>query len=188
MSNIKKYKAVGFVESLIAIMIVGVASVVLMRLAASTLMDAVQNERIDKMTQFAIEGATMTEAIILEMKNKGEDPKEKFDLLAGATNCYVPYIVDETADRTVFDFKKDNNVYTKIVEPVDRNDSKIVIVEQDVTGEKKEYFRYVCLSAPSLSQSKYLNVVVKVGHIQSKGDFTRKNNVKDYNYASIIAL
>ena len=51
MRNITKktYKALGFVEALIAIVIAGVTSVILMRMAASSLKDAIQNERIDKM-------------------------------------------------------------------------------------------------------------------------------------------
>jgi len=61
--NMKKYKALGFVESMIAIMVLGMSSVVLMQIAVNVMQDILQNEAIDKLTQHAIEGAEIIQDI-----------------------------------------------------------------------------------------------------------------------------
>jgi hypothetical protein len=68
-----KYKAIGFVETLIAIMVAGVACIALMGLAANTISIVATNEREDQMTQIAIEGASAVSAIALQ-NNTSELP------------------------------------------------------------------------------------------------------------------
>ncbi|NTV79311.1 MAG: hypothetical protein HGA25_09330, partial [Clostridiales bacterium] len=68
-----KYEGMGFVEALIAIMVVGASSVVLMQIATRTLQDIIQNETIDTMTQYAVEGSTMVQNVAMQEKLTGED-------------------------------------------------------------------------------------------------------------------
>lgn len=195
----KIYKGMGFVESLIAIVVVGVASVVLMRVAASSMMEAVQNERIDKMTQLAVEGATMTETIITEEvedivpADRLNTIKTKLGLdVSPQGKCFVPVVSQD--DSRSFDFKRNSSTTYKNVEidtskPSDRSNSDIVISEKDPIDSdltRTDYFRYVCISAPN--NSKYLVVKVIVGHILSKGEITGNKDVKDYIYSTMVSL
>ena len=63
MSKQKTYKSLGFVEALIAIMVVGVASVVLLGIAVNTVQQVLQNEMSDKLTETAVEGGVMIKKI-----------------------------------------------------------------------------------------------------------------------------
>jgi hypothetical protein len=62
-ARITRYKATGFMESIIAITVAGIACIVLMRLASNVIKQVAQNERSDEMTQIAITGANMVSAI-----------------------------------------------------------------------------------------------------------------------------
>lgn len=63
LQKIYKYKAIGFVEALIAIAVAGVSSIVLMGLAVDTISQVLRNETSDKMTELSIEGASMAKKI-----------------------------------------------------------------------------------------------------------------------------
>jgi len=205
----KKYEAMGFVEALIAIIVVGVASVVLMEIAATTMSDAVENERIDKMTQYAIEGATMTENIVQELY---EDPTSTdltfFNsniatppLLSSAEICFVPQVPDfDSPD--IFDFKRTGTNYyfinknaIYIDKAIDESIKKDIKVNSTIYERKRgatqatptDYFRLACVRSKSAS-AKYLSVTIIVGHISSEGNITARRNVKDYTYSTIINI
>ncbi len=194
--NTTKYKATGFVESLIAIILVGVASVILMRIAANTLLEGVQNERIDKMTQYAVEGAYMTEVIIQEMLAEGKNPVEELNLVGSGTDlkCFVP-IVDPTTHE--FGFKKEADGSYKSWYYYDSHyrgelGEKAGLEEETETGTRTDYFRMVCfwsVYVPAAGEKPpYLYTDIVVGHILSKGNITKGGNVKDYHHSTIITL
>ena len=79
-----KYEALGFVEALIAIMVVGASSVVLMQIAVNTMQGVIQNEKIDTMTQHALEGSEIVKEIARQEQLTGED------LFPDIPGCYVP--------------------------------------------------------------------------------------------------
>jgi hypothetical protein len=54
-----KYEAQGFVEALIAIVVAGMATIVLMSIAINTLNGVVRNEMLDQMTQEAVKGGEL---------------------------------------------------------------------------------------------------------------------------------
>ena len=54
--NNKRYIAMGFIDVLIAIVVIGILSVVLMQIASNTFVRMIQNEQIDNMTQYGYEG------------------------------------------------------------------------------------------------------------------------------------
>jgi hypothetical protein len=156
------------------------------------------------MTQFAVEGATMTETIILE-KVVGKDvefdkrldkAKSTLGLIGpNITKCLIPTEIEEDGKES-FDFMKDSGGQYKNVTlendniyPENRKNEDIAITEKSVIdgqSERREFFRYVCISAPS--GMKHLNAQIVVGHILSKGKITAKNDVKDYVYSIIIPL
>jgi len=193
--NRRWYKALGFIESLIAIILVGVVSVILMRIAASTMMDTVQNERIDKMTQYAVEGAVMTENIIQEMLTEGIDPKKELNLIYGSSHaprwfCFVPY-----SESNKFNFKKMSDgvtykVWSNLPIQLDhslRNELGMEAnagLKEEVDGITRiDYFRVACIERIYTGTNVHeLSIKIIVGHILSEGNKTKGGNVKDYTY------
>ena len=72
-NNKNKYEALGFVEALVAIMVVGISSVVLMQIAVNTMQNTIQNEIIDNMTQYAVEGAELAQDIANRESTTGDN-------------------------------------------------------------------------------------------------------------------
>ena len=133
------YEGMGFIESLIAIMVVGVASVVLMRIAASTMSDAVENERIDKMTQYAVEGANMAENIVQEFYEypTSSDAISFFDKIAPSFPTNIKCFIPDTTNSGVFEFKKDDDfkilpIYSLTIETINihREDFEDAILDE----------------------------------------------------------
>lgn len=194
----KKYEAMGFVEALIAIIVVGVASVVLMQIAATTMSDAVENERIDKMTQYAIEGATMTENIVQEIYEFGSVAEISElnallnALLTTTEKCFIPIIPDETKPQEfyfklnggVFEHYTYGDLYDEANQNVEKEYREYARISSPTTTD---YFRYACIK-PKGGTAKYLSVTIIVGHIPSEGTITARRNVKDYTYSTIINL
>ena len=187
------YEGMGFIESLIAIMVVGVASVVLMRIAASTMSDAVENERIDKMTQYAVEGANMAENIVQEFyeyPTQG-DALSFFNTIANGIQCFIP---ETTGSSGVYQFKKYAEAF------VTKQISSLTIESINIHGEDFEaaeimtnnvgsgFFRYACFYPYTASTDKQINVGIVVGHLASEGTYTARRNVKHYIYSTVIPL
>ncbi len=180
-----KYEALGFVEALIAIMVVGISSVVLMQIAVGTMQSMVQNDLIDKMTQYAVEGAEMAQ----DIANRDLDPSENLfpdpaDIGVGK-ECFV-LMEEETEDdsKGKFYFMKDtesaflNYAYG---EPYEYKTTGMIPGDEDL-------FRIICLQYEELVEPKYVIGKVIVGQISSDGTVTRGNQVKDYTYFTVIKL
>lgn len=187
------YEGMGFIESLIAIMVVGVASVVLMRIAASTMSDAVENERIDKMTQYAVEGANMAENIVQEFyeyPTQG-DALSFFNTIANGIQCFIP---ETTGSSGVYQFKKYAEAF------VTKQIPSLTIESINIHGEDFEdaeimtnnvgsgFFRYACFYPYTAPTDKQINVGIVVGHLASEGTYTARRNVKHYIYSTVIPL
>jgi len=188
----KTYNAMGFVEALIAIMIAGMASVVLMGLSASALKEAIQNERIDNMTQYAVEGGNMIRTIL-------EDEERKEVILGtlrsasariNTPQCFIPITGSDS-----FDFYDNgtgywNQPYTDLVTSgvLRRN-----ILSGDLIPkiqEDEQFVRIACLKIKNGNddEPKYLMVEIGIAHLPSKGDKTTEKEIKDYFYTTTINL
>ena len=167
----RKYEALGFVEALIAIMVVGVSSVVLMQIAVNTMQGVIQNEKIDTMTQIALEGAETVKEIAKQEKVTGED------LFPNIGGCYVPL-----SESGAFTFK----------EGIDGN---FLNLEADAEREEyisnaainEEFFRIYCFEDYSVAD-RYVSGNIIVGELNSDGTITKGNNVKDYSYFTVVNL
>ena len=192
------YGGMGFIESLIAIMVVGVASVVLMRIAASTMSDAVENERIDKMTQYAVEGANMAENIVQEFYEypTSSDAISFFDKIALSfpTNikCFVPETI---GNPQVYQFKKDVSlqfiaiqISSLTIESINNHKDDFPRAEIMTNNVGSGFFRYACFYPYTASTDKQINVGIVVGHLASEGTYTARRNVKHYIYSTVIPL
>lgn len=160
----KKYKAMGFVEALIAIMVTGIASVVLMDIAARTMKAAIQNEAIDQMTQYAVETSERVKEIFKE------DPS----IVISNDECRT---VREDSD----DEDNDGNTNDWILNSVE-NDRDIY----KETGAISDtgYFRVVCADSIASGGYQVLNIIV--GKTNTAGLATSGNDIKDYNYITIV--
>lgn len=167
----REYEALGFVEALIAIMVVGVSSVVLMQIAVNTMQGVIQNEKIDTMTQIALEGGETVKEIAKQEKVTGED------LFPNNAGCYVPL-----SESGAFTFK----------EGIDGN---FLYLEADAEREEyvanatinEEFFRIYCFESYSVGD-RYVSGNIIVGEINSDGTITKGNNVKDYSYFTVVNL
>jgi hypothetical protein len=158
----KRYEAMGFVEALIAIIVVGIASMVIMNISARTMQEVIQNEAIDTMTQLAVEGGEITQQIA-NVALKAENP----DLFPsnGTEYCYI-------VDFYELDLQRDTY----------KNTAKIL-----EAGEQRyeDYFRVVCFKN---NGDDYVVAKVVVGLVVGDGNITKGNLVSDYTYYTVIKM
>lgn len=182
-----KYNALGFVEALISIIIVGVSSVVLMRIAASALIDAVQNDKIDKATQYAVEGGNIVKELYEKKDAIGWDdafsifpPREA---LTDISLCYIidysPYTKEFFFHKTLFSWEicKDPTTHSS---QENRNSCKKQIKE----NKQYPFFRVACMK----KEKDYIRVKIVVGERDYDGKVTRSTNIKDYVYETTIPI
>ncbi len=177
----KKYEALGFVEALIAIMVVGISSVVLMQIAVNTMHNTIQNETIDKMTQYAVEGAEMAQEIARKESGSGEDVFPNPVL----SSCY--YFDNESSEVA---FRKSSEDVFRSFSLDQRSEFKnvAVIMEEGEDGyEETDFFRVVCVE-PMDSGSSFVVAKIVVGQRISDGTITKGNQVKDYTYLTVVKL
>lgn len=178
----KKYKAMGFVEALIAIMVSGMSAVILMQIAANTMQNMIQNERIDQATQYAVEGAVIAQAIASKDKEVGGG---LFPKLSGVDRCFAM----EKKSNGDYSFVQDENgAFKSYVPESDRNLYKEQAVVYDEKGEKTEYFRILCINYPPQENYSFLIGRVIVGQSTSSGTVSKGAQVKDYSYYTSIKL
>ncbi|HKM19879.1 MAG TPA: hypothetical protein VJY47_01505 [Candidatus Dojkabacteria bacterium] len=186
MERYTTYKAMGFVEALIAIMIAGIASVVLMQIAANALKEAVQNERIDKMTEYAVEGANMVQGIV------ERDKAHIKDITSSMTEfCFIPYKEGNTFNfhregmsKNYWSRSADELIVNSVIERDNQNLRNLPKVGE---GLESDFFRIACIRQNS-TPAKYLVVRIGVAHLPSKGDITTDKQLKDYFYRTTINL
>ncbi len=171
----EKYEGMGFVEALISIMVVGISSVVLMQIASQTLQEMMQNEVIDTMTQYAVEGSVMVQDIASQEKLSDEE------LFPDTEGCYAM----DVSDQNEYAFRKTaTEEYITYSLSKDRNTYK---TETAITSDD-DYFRLICIQS-YVGDGKFAIAKVVVG--QSKvgdGTITKKNMVKDYSYFTVVSL
>lgn len=176
----KQYDGMGFVEALIAIMVVGASSVVLMQIATNTLKEMMQNEVIDTMTQYAVEGATMAQNIAMQEKTTGVDVFPPYS----AGYCHV---IDKDNDG-LYHFRKNGADYVmyNLADSSERDRYRAeALVQED---DDEEFFRIFCIEEYNTGDA-YAIVKVIVGQSKSgDGTITSGNKVKDYTYLTVVTL
>jgi hypothetical protein len=194
----KKYEALGFIEALIAIILVGVSSLVLLKITIDTLNNAIQNETIDNMTQYAIEGAEMIQDIANRHKieqEKLENPETYFPDKEDWGYCFVVKKEDGEAS---FLMDSDDN-FIKF-EKENRDEYRSQKSEEDRDPDYIEHgvdflFRVICLDpyeGPEEEKPKFVIARVVVGQRYYDEDFLEGRLhgkfVRDYEYLKIVNL
>lgn len=171
----KHYEALGFVEALIAIMVVGISSVVLMQIAVNTMQNTIQNETIDKMTQYAVEGAELAQEIADREISTGDDlfPDEGL-----WDSCFS---FDQEGEEINFAEESEGNFV--VYEELNRDGYK----DDAVLSDEDEFFRIVCLDSGTVDPTFVVGRVI-VGQRISDGEISVGTDVKDYTYMTVIKL
>ncbi len=182
----KKYKALGFVESMIAIMVLGMSSVVLMQIAVNVMQNILQNEAIDDLTQHAIEGAEIVQDIANRNKEVGGglfplSAEYKSDPLG--RNCFRFALEGESIV-----FAKDDDDNWEKYDSDERDDYKNVAILND----EDELFRLICFNTPmggvADGEPAFVTTEIIVGQRHGDGAITKGNLAKDYVYSTIVKL
>jgi hypothetical protein len=166
------YKAAGFVEALIAIAVAGIASVVLMGIAADTTAQVLRNEISDSLTQSAIEGGELVKKIA-DNHNSSEDPL--FPPLAEYRgSCFQ---IEGSSNSPTFPQVDDQFIPTCSYDASGGRDQCIEPFQDD------EYFRVYCLTADTDVENGLAIGKVVVGLPDCEPEDTAgKCQVKDYQY------
>jgi hypothetical protein len=178
----KTYEALGFLEAMIAIMVVGLTSVVLMRIAVDTMQNILQNEAIDNVTQYAVEGAEIAQDIALKDRLEEEEvlfpTSEDYEVFA---NCFI--LTEEEGE---IQFKKEEGNFVKY-----EIDKRVEYKDKAILDEEDELFRIVCLEDPPIPPEggqTFVMARIIVGQRHSGGKVTKGNLVKDYTYVTVVRL
>jgi len=181
----KKYKALGFVESMIAIMVLGMSSTVLMQITVNIMQDILQNEAIDDLTQYAIEGSEIIQDIANRNKEVGGG---LFPLVAEyeadplGRNCFIFKLEGE--DMVLA--KDDNGNWIKYT-----SDDRDTYKDTAVLSQEDELFRIICFDTPMggvAGEPEYITTEIIVGQRYGDGKITKGNLAKDYVYRTIVKL
>lgn len=165
----KKYEALGFVEALMAILVAGITSIVLMGVAVDTIKQVVKNELSDNMTQQAIEGASMVKTIG-ELNNTSEDTL--FPMINGnVNNCYA---LEGTIQNPSFKVEGETIVPACNYDSGDRNSCKTSNTSYE------DIFRVFCITSESDATSGLVVGKVVVGKKECKS--SAECEVSDYSY------
>lgn len=180
------YKGLGFVESLVAILVTGIASVALMSIASKTMTDAIRNEMTDTMTQYAVEGAEMIQVIADKERLTGEDFFP--DSATQANTCYLmSQDVDDPA------FVKDDEGLFQDYSYLEREEFKELAKLED----DDQYFRIFCRTSDIDVNEKLVIGKLVIGLINrdatlEDGQLVYETggitNISDYEYYTIVKL
>jgi len=208
------YEAIGFVEALIAILLVGMSSLVLLQIAINTLNTAIQNEVIDHMTQYAMEGGEMVQDIYNKQKMKGypeeEDPEESelfFPLLEDGEdeegNCFV---INKARGEVFFKkdeagsfvrYKKENRGSYRHEALIDLEDFAFEYTglgnSTNYVNINNQFFRVICLEGSIEGEKPFIIARVIVGQRYFDEELFEdeklySNFVRDYEYLTVVKL
>lgn len=207
------YEAMGFVEALIAILLVGVSSLVLLQIAINTLNTAIQNDVIDHMTQYAMEGGEMVQDIYNKQKMEGypedEDLEESelfFPLLGQGGNeegnCFV---INKVAGEVFFKrdeagnfirYKKEDRGTYRHEALIDLEDFASEFTDQNSTNYvniNNQFFRVICLEGSMEREKPFIIARVIVGQRYFDEELFDNeklygNLVRDYEYLTVVKL
>ncbi len=181
----KKYKGLGFAETLIAMMIVGIVGIVLMQIASDTLRELAQLDIKDAIAKHAVSTAVDLQRIAIEDMSREGDEKEFEKLIASTVICYGISRDGASFDDRLFDCPSENNNngegyrqnYTRIYEDKNGDGS----FDED---EKTQYFRII--NVKEITDRRAV-VEIITGVANMKGLNTTNKDIKDYRYLAVIA-
>lgn len=194
MNNQKTIKALGFIEVIIAIVVVGIASAVFLTMSGRAMKELVQTERIEYMARISRDGVTIAQELANKEKNEPDSINWFPDTDTGGTDplCYLIKINTESSSDYVFDYNGNlvtGFTYKEFSYNESGRDSIISRLESLDPNEiiYENYFLAMCITDIDENQQ-WANVYFWVGDIGVKGDITSDSDVRDLKYYSIIDI
>jgi len=171
----KKYKGLGFVESLIAIAVAGIASVVLLSISTSTLRQITNNEISDTLTEKSIQGATFVRNIA--QRDLSSDEALFPNVSESINKCFAFYDTEPSY------FFKDGEsfVQTCNYDNDPNNECEKFLISDDV-------FRVFCITDQSNPETGLLVGKVVTGIAGCDDSTEGKCSLEDYQYYTIFRL
>jgi hypothetical protein len=176
MSKAKIYKSLGFVEALIAILVAGVASVVLLGIAVSTVEQVVQNELSDKLTEIAVEGGVMVKKIA---ENNNNSTEVLFPPITGNTGKCFALNTDVNNPA----FVKDGDVFVNACNYEAQGKDQCT----DTASSDPTIFRVYCVTADSdITTGTTVGKIITGLAACKEASTSGKCNVEDYSYFTVV--
>jgi hypothetical protein len=173
-----KYNSVGFVEALIAIAVAGIASVVLMGIAADTYAQVLYNEMSDQMTEISIEGSEMVKKIADEHNTSEEEP---YFPSIGGNYCYA---IEGNYENPSFPKQGENFISTCSYSAQNRSSCF-----DAVSSRSNEYFTIFCMTTDSEYENDLVVGKVVTGLVDCDGeDRSGKCINGDYEYYMAVKV
>lgn len=190
----KKFKALGFIEVLIAIVVVGIVSAVFLSIAGNAMKDLIQTERIEYMARLAKNGVNVAQEVANREKAKVVTTEPKY-FPDEAGLCYIPLREEVSEGEFVYSFARPLGSTTSFKSYPNNNfDRKSTIddILQSSLGDSslagEEYFILMCIESIDTENTQWANVKFRVGDTKVKGEQTNDSDVKDFIYYAVIGL
>ncbi|MDD3474954.1 MAG: hypothetical protein PHP08_03610, partial [Candidatus Dojkabacteria bacterium] len=192
----KKIKALGFVEILIAIVVVGVISTVFLSITTNAMKDLLQTERTEYMARMAKDGMNIAQEIANQDKADIfiEDADRAFPMEEGY--CYIPIRID-SGDSVTYEFVKEDNgeSFENVQDPeadisLDFATIRSELLAKFETGGTTfedeyfwddNYFMVMCIESIDTTSTRWANVRFWVGDRHVAGEITNDSDIKDFN-------
>jgi hypothetical protein len=201
-SNIlkKKFNALGFVEILIAIVVVGIVSTVFLSITSNAMKDLLQTERIEYMARMAKDGMNIAQEIanqdkadvFISPEDKNFPSEESYK-----GSCFIP-LRTGSGDSVIYEFKKNDFQDGGLLEfREDDENLRESVVSEFVNGGivyeddyfwDDNYFMVMCIESIDTTSTRWANVRFWVGDRNVAGQITNDSDVKDFNYYAVIEL
>jgi hypothetical protein len=203
MSRYKNIKALGFVEVIIAIVVVGVASAVFLTMSGRAMRELVQNERIESMRRVAKNGVEIAvEAANLQKGAKVDESYFPMDS-TDEGRCFIP-VKGGSGAEVSYGFLMDGSDEFLSMSDAIPDDTRVWALEggrakyeslylADSPEEEDEYlptdyFLLMCIDSFDPTGEQWADVYFWVGDIHVDGKITSDSDLKDFKYNAIIDL
>ena len=190
----RKYKGLGFVESLIAIMVSGIVATVLINISVSAMKELSRLDVEDAQAHYARSTAVIVQNIAsrerLRIIDNPEDSGTNIFYSMRAGTCYV--LEKNSSNEYVFKSGVDGKPEPVTVGREVYKDEDAVIYDEN--GEKTDYFRIICIANntradadPGNDTNKVL-IKITIGFNRVTGLLSTASDVRDYDYFAVINL
>lgn len=187
----KRIKGLGFIEVLMAIVVVSIVSAVFLSIAGKAMKELIQTERMEHMARIARDGANIAQEVA--NKEKAEVIDNTDDLFPkDETECFFP-LRNDSGGEVTYTFAKDEseNFVQYNDDPLER--SNIIKALSDVPSIStdyflgEDYFLVMCIEDID-NDTKWAHVRFWVGDVHVAGQFTNDSDMRDFKYYAVIEL
>jgi hypothetical protein len=176
MNKTMKYKGIGFVEALIALMVSGVVAIVLMSISANALQELHTIDTEDAIAQVAVSTAVQLQYLANQEAQGEPDDNVFYDLTPN--QCYGFSSPDEgLVESPICSYNTDTGDISANCRGISG------------TTYGEGFYRIMCvLNSDSDSNKRRLVVKIFSGVVNLPGKATTDADVKDYEYYAVISL